>query len=292
MKLRKKTTEIEQDIPLGQEEMQAKYEQQQARQIEQPIQQPTQQQQPIKKKKITLKKGSPIEYLAYNMPKQALLILALGLIALIAPIGLVLIQYLQLNALPPTTELIPLLGYIVIGLVFFIQALIVYKNVIKRGENILIKEMRGGQIIFDKVKVGKKILFNKKDKTTEIKILWNGAGTAQHSGAKVLLLKEGSASNTNINLCVAESDWTKNLSSMVRAKTFADLAESELLETKGLLGMKWQDLLLIVAVVGVIGIAFMLIGLTPDMVSEKVIESLSGGALQNVISSVITPAGV
>jgi len=223
------------------------------------------------------------------MPKQALLILALGLIALIAPIGLVLIQYLQLNALPPTTELIPLLGYIVIGLVFFIQALIVYKNVIKRGENILIKEMRGGQIIFDKVKVGKKILFNKKDKTTEIKIPMERAGTAQHSGAKVLLLKEGSASNTNINLCVAESDWTKNLSSMVRAKTFADLAESELLETKGLLGMKWQDLLLIVAVVGVIGIAFMLIGLTPDMVSEKVIESLSGGALQNVISSVITP---
>ena len=244
------------------------------------------------KHKTRKQRGSPLEYLAYNMPKQSLMILALGLIALVAPIGLFLIQYLQLNTIPPTNELIPILGYIVIGLVFFLQSAIIYKSVIKRGENIVIKEMRGGEIIFDKSKVGKKIFFDKKDKTTDVKILWNGAGTAQHSGAKVLLLKEGSASNTNINLCVAESDWTKNLSSMVRAKTFADLAESELLETKGLFGMKWQDLLLIVAVVGVIGIAFMLIGLTPDMVSEKVIESLSGGALQNVISSVITPAGV
>jgi len=73
-------------------------------------------------------------------------------------------------------------------------------------------------------KVGKKIFFDKKDKTTDVKILWNGAGTAQHSGAKVLLLKEGSASNTNINLCVAESDWTKNLSSMVKSKNICRLS--------------------------------------------------------------------
>jgi len=70
--------------------------------------------------------------------------------------------------------------------------------------------MRGGEIIFDKSKVGKKIIFCiKKNKTTDVKITLEWSRNSQHSGAKVLLLKEGSASNTNINLCVAESDWTK-----------------------------------------------------------------------------------
>lgn len=245
-----------------------------------------------RKKRIRPERGSPIEYLAYNLPKQALMVLALGLIALLAPIGLLIIQYLQLNAMPATNELIPLMGYIVAGFVFFLQALIVYKSVIKRGENVLIKEMRGGQTVFGKSKVGKPIYFNKRDKTTLQNILWNGAGTAEHSGAKVLLLKEGSSSNENINLCVAESDWTKNLSSMVRAKTFADLAESELLGTKGLFGLKWQDMVLIIIAVGIIGIAGILIGITPDIVAEKVMESMSDGALQNAIQSIVAPTVV
>jgi len=124
--------------------------------------------------------------------------------------------------------------------------------------------------------------------------LWSGAGTAEHSGAKVLLVSEGSAANENMNLCVAESDWTKNLSSMVRAKTYADIAESELLENKGLFGLKWQDLVLIIIALISLVTAGILIGLTPDMVTENVMEALNSGALQHAIQSVVksTPVAV
>ena len=231
--------------------------------------------------------STPLEYLAYGLPKQALTILLLGLISLIAPIGLFLIQFAFMKS--TINELIPSMGYIIIGLIFFLIAIIIYKNVIKKGEVALMKEMRGGQIIFDKTKYGKKIMFNKHDKTTELKILWNGAGTLPYSGAKILKIKEGSASNDNLNLCVSESDWIKNLSSMVRAKTFADLAESELLENKGLFGMKWQDLALIFTILLLVVSIGVNIGLIPDMVKDSVMEALTNGTLQNVIKSVMTP---
>jgi hypothetical protein len=179
------------------------------------------------------------------------------------------------------------MGYIIIGLVFFSMAIIIYKNVIKKGDVIFIKELRGGLISFAKLKYGQQALFDKRDQTSEVNILWNGAGTAEHSGAKVILAKEGSASNENINLCVAESDWAKNLSSMVRAKTFADLAENELLNTKGLFGMKWQDLILLVIALLLVGTIIVLFAVTPNMVSDAIIESLTSGVLQHAISSVM-----
>jgi len=235
-----------------------------------------------------IEKGSPIEYLAYNIPRQALMYLVLGLICFILPLGIIGIELFILGH--EIMTLIPLMGYLAVGLLIFITTGLLYKNVIKKGDIIVIKEKRGGQIVFSKEKYGKKILFDKRDQTTELKILWNGAGTAEHSGAKVLLVKEGSASNENINLCVAESDWTKNLSSMVRAKTFADLAESELLENKGFFGMKWQDLILLV-IAGLIIVAIGInIGLLPDMVSKATIEALTDGVLQNALKSVMVGA--
>ena len=234
--------------------------------------------------------ATPLEYLAYGLPKQSLTILLLGLISLIAPIGLLFIQLFFMETTIQT--LIPTASYLIIGLVFFTMSIIIYKNVIKKGEVVLQKEMRGGQIIFDKIKYGKKILFNRHDKTTEIITLWNGAGTLPYSGAKILKIKEGSASNDNLNLCVSESDWTRNLSSMVRAKTFADLAESELLENKGLFGMKWQDLMLILIGLVLIVSIFINIGLLPDIIKDSVMEALTGGALQNVIKNVMTPTVV
>ncbi len=233
-----------------------------------------------------IKKGSPIEYLAYQIPRQALMFLVLGLISFIAPLGLFGIQYFILAQ--PINTLIPLLGYITVGLLVFLTTGLLYKNVIKKGDIIVIKEKRGGEIVFDKTKYGKKILFDKRDPTTEVQVLWNGAGTAAHSGAKVLLMREGNATNENINLCVAKADWTKNLSSMVKLKSFADLAESELLENKGLLGMKWQDLAIILAIILLIANIGVSIGLVPDIVTESVMKALNSGALQHAIQSVVT----
>lgn len=235
---------------------------------------------------IIIQHNTPLEYLAYNIPKQAITILILGIISIIAPIGLLGIQFLFLGM--QFTDLIPSLGYLLMGAVYFGLSLIIYKSVIKKGEVALMKKVRGGLILFDKVKYGKKIYFNKNDPSTQITTIWSGAGTLEYSGAKILQLKEGSTSNENINLCVAESDWTKNLSSMVKLKTYADLAESELLENKGLLNMKWQDMvLIIIALIGMVTIG-VLIGLTPSMISEAVMDSLSSGTLQNIVQSVIT----
>ena len=114
----------------------------------------------------------------------------------------------------------------------------------------------------------------------------------KNSGAKVLLLKEGNKSNENINLCVPETEWSKNLASMVRAKTFADLAESELLNTKSLFGLKWQDFVLIILVVFALIIIVIQVGLTPAMVSEAIIKKLSDGTLQGIIQSVLLTKGV
>jgi len=81
---------------------------------------------------------------------------------------------------------------------------------------------------------------------------------------------------------------------MVRAKTYADIAESELLENKGLFGLKWQDLALIIIALISLVTAGILIGFTPNMVTEKVMEALNSGALQHAIQSVVksTPVAV
>jgi len=261
--------------------------------------QQTQQQKPVKEptqglpydsSQPVITSSTPLEYLQGALPKQAITILILGLISIIAPIGLLGIQYLILGM--EFIDLIPGMGYLIMGFIFFSLSVIIYKSVIKKGDIILTKKVRGGLVVFDKIKYGKKILFNRKDPTTELKILWSGAGTAEHSGAKVLLVSEGSAANENMNLCVAESDWTKNLSSMVRAKTYADIAESELLENKGLFGLKWQDIALIIIALISLVTAGILIGLTPDMVTENVMEALNSGALQHAIQSVVTSTPV
>jgi len=131
-------------------------------------------------------------------------------------------------------------------------------------------------------------LFNRNDPSTKLTIIWSGAGTAIDSGAKVLSIKEGNASNENINLCVAETDWNKNLSSMVKAKTYADLAESELLENKGLFGLKWQDLALIGIILLTIIAIGINIGLLPDQITKSIVEALNDGVLQRAIQSVVT----
>jgi len=145
---------------------------------------------------------------------------------------------------------------------------------------------------FDKQNLRKKVFFDKKDPSTEITVLWNGTAIEKQSGSKIVLIKEGSKSNENLNLCVSETDWNKNLGAMVRAKTFADIAENDLLNTQTLLGLKWQDFALILMSLLTVGIIIILLGVTPDMVAEAVKSELMNGTLQNAIHSIVTTVGV
>jgi len=79
---------------------------------------------------------------------------------------------------------------------------------------------------------------------------------------------------------------------MVRAKTFADIAENDLLNTQTLLGLKWQDFALILMSLLTVGIIIILLGVTPDMVAEAVKSELMNGTLQNAIHSIVTTVGV
>ena len=233
--------------------------------------------------------NTPLEYLAFKIPRKALAFLILGLGGAIGAIGLAGINLFILNRMDLITILMQTIQ-VIISLIFLLQAVLIYQNVIKRGEKIIIREHRGGIITFDKQGLNKKIRFNKKDPTTEPTILWNGTGIEKQSGAQVILLKEGSKSNENINLCVAETDWTKNLAAMVRAKTFADIAESELLNTKTLLGLKWQDVLLIITGLLVLIVIVVQVGITPGAVTDEVMKQIPG-ALTNAVKSIVLPAG-
>lgn len=236
-------------------------------------------------------KVTPYEYVAGQLPKQSFKLMLISLAGVIGMIGLSFVTYFILNKTDLINTLIMLIESI-ISIVFFIQALIIFQNSIKKDEMIVLREHRGGIFSFDKQKLTKPVLFDKKDPTSDITILWNGSGMEKNSGAKVLLLKEGNKSNENINLCVPETEWSKNLASMVRAKTFADLAESELLNTKSLFGLKWQDIVLIFLVFFALIIIVIQVGLTPAMVSEAIIKKLSDGTLQGIIQSVLLTKGV
>lgn len=230
--------------------------------------------------------NTPLEYIAFKLPRMALpMLLTTGALTL-GTIGIVIINYFFIGHNDFTSWLLYIIQ-IVISLVFLFQAFLIYGNTIKRNDIIIQRLHRGGIITFDKQHINKKVEFDPRDITTEISVLWNGAALEKQSGAKVLQLKEGNKSNENINLCVPESDWSKNLKSMVRLKTFADLAEEDLLNNKNLLGLKWQDLaLILIAILIIIGIIIN-IGIVPNITTDTIIKALKDGVLQNIISSVM-----
>ena len=232
--------------------------------------------------------NTPLEYIAFQIPRKALVFLILATAGVLGSIGLTIINVFIIGQ----TDLVTLLVQgmqITISLIFLLQSALIYKSVIKRGENIIAREHRGGVMTFDKQSIKKKIFFDNKDPSTEITTLWNGTAIEKQSGAKIIMIKEGSKSNENINLCVSETDWNKNLNSMVRSKTFADLAESDYLNGQTLLGLKWQDIAIILTILLTVGIIIILLGITPDMIAKSVNESLLNGTLQHAIQSVVTP---
>lgn len=235
--------------------------------------------------------NTPLEYLAFNLPRKAFALVLLATGGTIGAIGLAIISIFLLNQTNQINLLIQGIQIAIAGLFLFLS-IVIYSNVIKKGDNIIIREHRGGVMTFDKQNIKKDILFNKKDPSTNITVLWNGTAIEKQSRARIVLIKEGSKSNENINLCVSETDWNKNLNSMVRAKTYADTAEDEFLNTQTLFGLKWQDIALILTVLITIIIVIILLGVTPDMVAKAVNKELLNGTLQYAIQSVVGTAGV
>ena len=262
-----------------------------------PITQTNQQEQPTKRQQRhqiiddyeEILINTPLEYIAFNLPRKAFSLVLLALGGIIGAVGLAFISIFFLNQTSQINLLMQAIQ-IAIACLFLFLAFLIYKNTIKRGEHIIIREHRGGVITFDKQNLRKKIMFNKKDPTSEITVLWNGTAIEKQSGSKIVLIKEGSKSNENINLCVSETDWNKNLSAMVRAKTFADLAEDELINTQTLFGLKWQDIAIILLSIFSVIIIVILLGITPDMVATTVTDNLMNGTLQNAINSIVQPA--
>ena len=235
--------------------------------------------------------NTPLEYIAFNLPRKAFSLVLLALGGTIGAVGLAFISIFFLNQTSQINMLMQGIQIAIAGLFLFLS-FIIYQNTIKRGEHIIIREHRGGVMTFDKQNLRKKVFFDKKDPSTEITVLWNGTAIEKQSGSKIVLIKEGSKSNENLNLCVSETDWNKNLGAMVRAKTFADIAENDLLNTQTLLGLKWQDFALILVSLLTVSIIIILLGVTPDMVAEAVKSELMNGTLQNAIHSIVTTVGV
>lgn len=224
-------------------------------------------------------KSTPLEYIAFKIPRKALSFVILSIAGTIGTIGLTGINIFILNQ----TDIISTITYttlIIISLIFLLQTTLIYKNTIKKGDRIIIREHRGAILSFDKQPFHKKILFNKKDPTTEPTILWNGTATEEQSGAKIIYLKEGATTNTNINLSVPESDWSKNMASMVKLKTYADIAETEYLDNKTILGLKWQDILLIIILLLMFAIIIIQVGIVPDLIvdaiKQPIIDTMKG----------------
>jgi len=234
--------------------------------------------------------NTPLEYIAYNIPRKAFALVLLALGGTIGTIGLALISIIFLGQATQINILVQGIQ-IVLSIMFLIISIIIYSNVIKRGDNIIMREHRGGVMTIDKQNLRKKIYFDNKDPSTEITVLWNGTAIEKQSGAKIIMIKEGAKSNENINLCVSETDWNKNLGAMVRAKTFADITETEYLNGQTLLGLKWQDIAIILTVLLTVGIIIILLGINPDMVAKAVNENLLNGTLQHAIQSIVTPTG-
>ena len=232
--------------------------------------------------------NSPLEYIAFNLPRKSFAILLLALGGTIGSVGLATISIFLLGQTDIVNMLIMGIQVALSGL-FLMLAIIIHSNCIKRGDNIIIREHRGGVMTFSKQNINKKVYFDKKDPSTDITVLWNGTAIEKQSGSKIVLIKEGSKSNENINLCVSETDWAKNLGAMVRAKTFADIAENELLNTQTLFGLKWQDAAIILITILMVIAIIILLGVTPDMVAQAVNEKLLGGTLQHAVQSVVTP---
>jgi len=181
----------------------------------------------------------------------------------------------------------------IIALLILIMTFITVATTLKRNNIIIIRKFRAGNgtISQTNLKGKSSILFDKKDPTSRVLISWAGAIIDTISGCKIIQISEGHPTNDNLNKQISESEWDKDVARLTKAKSVADLAEAELFN-QGLLGLKWQDLLLIIiAIIGVIALIYLIAG-SPDQIAKKTVESLMNGNIQNAVGQAITNSSI
>jgi len=83
--------------------------------------------------------NTPLEYLAFNLPRKAFALVLLALGGTIGTIGLALISILFLGQGTTINFLVQGIQ-IVLSIMFLIISIVIYSNVIKRGDNIIARE--------------------------------------------------------------------------------------------------------------------------------------------------------
>jgi hypothetical protein len=267
--------------------------------VPEPVMQPTIPiQQPIKEEKKPLFSNpnqpketmgydtlNPLIYKFYNyllLPSLLVIILVLVLIA----INVIWFPDLVWNLYG---EIIILVFAIInFGLIFLIAS-----TSLKKNDLIVIRKFRSGAGTISRTNIRglSEIYFNKRDLTSKVSIAWSGAITDVVSGCKIIQISEGHPTNDNLNAQVSESEWDKDVARLTKAKSVADLAEAELFN-QGLLGLKWQDLVLIMLVILSLAIIGYLIMGAPDAIAKKTIEGLMNGTIQQAIGQTLSSAGI
>jgi hypothetical protein len=182
------------------------------------------------------------------------------------------------------------IGAIFFSLFSFIIIFLTTATSLKRNDLIIIRKYRSGsgKISRMNLKGKSELYFEPRDKTSKVLISWAGAITDITSGCKIIQISEGHPTNDNLNSQVSESEWDKDVARLTKAKSVADLAEAELFN-QGLLGLKWQDIVLIILVLlSILILGYMAIGV-PSAVAKETVERLLGGALQQAIAGIVVP---
>jgi hypothetical protein len=181
----------------------------------------------------------------------------------------------------------------VFSLVTFVLIFLIFSTSLKKNDLIVIRKFRSGAKTISRTNTQgrSKLYFNKKDPSSKVLISWSGAITDVVSGCKIIQINEGHPTNDNLNEQVSESEWDKDVARLTKAKSVADLAEAELFN-QGLLGLKWQDIVLIVTALLCLGIIVCLFTAVPGEVAKETIKQLLDGTLQTAIAGIVIPTPV
>lgn len=188
---------------------------------------------------------------------------------------------------------IVLFGATILSGIGFVLLFLTTATSLKRNDTIVIRKFKSaaGTISRANLKGKSKILFDPKDKASEVTLSWIGSITDPISGCKIIQITEGKHINDNLNSQVSESEWDKDISKLTKAKSVADLAEAELFN-QGFMGLTWQDLLLIVTALLVIGVLIYLVMGVPNSVAQETVKQLVNGAIQQAMAGIVVPTPV
>lgn len=164
------------------------------------------------------------------------------------------------------------------------------KSTTKRNDTIVIRKYTNGAGTVSTTNLNNKssILFDPKDSTSMVQISWAGAITDLVSKNKIIQISEGKRINDPLNMQVTEGEWDKDVAKLTKAKSVADLAEAELFN-QGFMGLTWQDIVLIVTALLVIGVLIYLVMVAPDSIAQETVKQLVNGAIQQAVAGIVTP---